>query len=278
MDPNLTEQLITPDLIKQLEDHMTDLKKDVRILVKSGEHSKREELIKFLKSISETSGRLSLDEDKSDSLRSAVSFSLEADGSDTGIAFSGIPSGHEFTSLILAILQAGGGDLKLDETTSEAIEKIEEALNFEIFVSLDCHNCPDVVQSLNKLSLLNPNISTEMIDGGLFQDLVKQRDVQGVPVVFLNGELFSSGRVNMAKILANLAPYTERVSGDAGSLPSQDIAVVGGGPAGISASIYAARKGFSVVMVAEELGGQVAETVGIEMRRRRAVPLFQPRR
>jgi len=264
MDPNLTEQLITPDLIKQLEDHMTDLKKDVRILVKSGEHSKREELIKFLKSISETSGRLSLDEDKSDSLRSAVSFSLEADGSDTGIAFSGIPSGHEFTSLILAILQAGGGDLKLDETTSEAIEKIEEALNFEIFVSLDCHNCPDVVQSLNKLSLLNPNISTEMIDGGLFQDLVKQRDVQGVPVVFLNGELFSSGRVNMAKILANLAPYTERVSGDAGSLPSQDIAVVGGGPAGISASIYAARKGFSVVMVAEELGGQVAETVGIE--------------
>ena len=177
---------------------------------------------------------------------------------------SGIPSGHEFTSLILAILQAGGGDLKLDQTAVESITKISEPLKFEIFVSLDCHNCPDVVQSVNKLSLLNTNISSEMIDGGLFQELVKQKDIQGVPVVFLNGEFFSSGRVNMAKILSNLSPFMTSVSKTENTAQVIDIAVIGGGPAGISASIYATRKGFDVVMIAEELGGQVAETVGIE--------------
>ena len=260
----MAEQLITPELIKQLEGHMAGLNRDISFVLKRGEHPKRQELVDFLKAISETSSMLSFYETDSDALRSPISFFLEAEGKNTGVVFSGIPSGHEFTSLILAILQVGGGDLKLDQTTTESITKISEEMKFEIFVSLDCHNCPDVVQSLNKLSLLNPNISTEMIDGGLFQDLVKERDVQGVPVVFLNGELFSSGRVNMAKILSSLAPFSEPLSKNESSLQVQDIAVVGGGPAGISASIYAARKGFDVVMIAEELGGQVAETVGIE--------------
>lgn len=260
----MAEQLITPELIKQLEGHMAGLNRDISLVLKRGENPKRQELVDFLKAISETSSMLSFRETDSDTLRSPISFFLELEGKDTGVTFSGIPSGHEFTSLILAILQAGGGDLKLDRTTTESITKITDKMKFEMFVSLDCHNCPDVVQSLNKLSLLNPNISTEMIDGGLFQELVKERDVQGVPVVFLNGELFSSGRVNMAKILSSLAPFSEPISNDQVPMRVQDIAVVGGGPAGISASIYAARKGFDVVMIAEELGGQVAETVGIE--------------
>ena len=260
----MAEQLITPELIKQLEGHMAGLNRDISLVLKRGENPKRRELVDFLKAISETSSMLSFRETDSDTLRSPISFFLELEGKDTGVTFSGIPSGHEFTSLILAILQAGGGDLKLDRTTTESITKITDEMKFEMFVSLDCHNCPDVVQSLNKLSLLNPNISTEMIDGGLFQELVKERDVQGVPVVFLNGELFSSGRVNMAKILSSLAPFSEPISNEQVPVRVQDIAVVGGGPAGISASIYAARKGFDVVMIAEELGGQVAETVGIE--------------
>ncbi len=260
----MADQLITPELIKQLEGHMAGLNRDISLVLKRGENPKRQELLDFLNAISETSSMLSLRETDSDTLRSPISFFLESEGKETGVTFSGIPSGHEFTSLILAILQAGGGDLKLDRTTTELITSIKDEMKFEIFVSLDCHNCPDVVQSLNKLSLLNPNISTEMIDGGLFQELVKEKDVQGVPVVFLNGELFSSGRVNMAKILSSLAPFSGPISKDQVRMKVQDIAVVGGGPAGISASIYAARKGFDVVMIAEELGGQVAETVGIE--------------
>ena len=260
----MADKLITPELIRQLEGHMAGLNRSVSLLLKRGEHPKREELVDFLKTVTGTSKKLELHEIDSDSLRSPISFFLATENKNTGIAFSGIPSGHEFTSLILAILQAGGGHLKLDQTTVESITKISEPLKFEIFVSLDCHNCPDVVQSVNKLSLLNPNISSEMIDGGLFQELVKQKDIQGVPVVFLNGEFFSSGRVNMAKILSNLSPFMTSVSKTENTAQVLDIAVIGGGPAGISASIYAARKGFEVVMIAEELGGQVAETVGIE--------------
>jgi alkyl hydroperoxide reductase subunit F len=147
-------------------------------------HSKRPELVDFLTGIAEVSDKLSFDEqDTQGLLRSPISFMLKTSGAPNGIMFSGIPSGHEFNSLILAILQSGGSELRLDEGIKTIIGGIQEELNFEVFVSLSCHNCPDIVQALNQFALINPNISNEMIDGGLFQELINERDIQGVPSV-----------------------------------------------------------------------------------------------
>ena len=177
--------------------------KDVSFILQLGRHDKREELISFLSDVCSVSERLSF-EKRDIGLRSAVSFALAADGEPTGIEFSGIPGGHEFNSLILAMLRAGGTDIKLDDAVQKIIASIEEDLYFEMFVSLDCHNCPDVVQALHQFALLNPRIRSEMIDGGLFQDTVEDRDIQGVPTIHLNGELFSTGRAEPAGLVEKL--------------------------------------------------------------------------
>jgi len=166
----------------------------------------------------------------------------------------------------LAVLQASGSSIRLDDSLQQIIRNIDEPLNFEVFISLSCHNCPDVVQSLNQFALLNPKITTETIDGGLFPELIEKRSIQGVPSVHLNGERFADGKVEVAKLVERLmarnpeSAYQVTVP----QLPQQDVTIVGGGPAGVAAAIYSARKGMKVTMVADRIGGQVKDTQGIE--------------
>lgn len=259
--------MLTNDILKALKGYTANMQKQVVFVLQAGEHNKRSELLEFLNGVASVSDNISVAErDLPTRLRSAVSFYLEADGEDTGITFSGIPSGHEFNSLVLALLQSSGTEVKLDDSIAGLIANIGQELNFEVFVSLSCHNCPDVVQALNQFAQLNPNIRTEMIDGGLYPDLIKELDIQGVPSVYLNGELFANGKVDAAELVDKLLqryPDLVQVAKQA-TLPLQDVTVIGGGPAGISAAIYAARKGLKVTVIADRIGGQVKDTMAIE--------------
>jgi len=164
------------------------------------------------------------------------------------------------------MLQSGGLKPNLDDSLSSLIKRVDAKLHFEVFVSLSCHNCPDIVQAVNQFALINNNISSEMIDGGLFQTLIEDRDIQGVPTVYLNGELFASGKVEAGTLVENLIkryPDLNRAAPEK-SLPLQDVTVIGGGPAGISAAIYSARKGLNVTLIADRIGGQVKDTMDIE--------------
>lgn len=259
--------MLTNEILQALKGYTATMQKDVTFVVQTGEHSKRNELVKFLSDIAGVSDKINVEErDTQGVLRSAISFLIEADGEDTGIRFSGIPGGHEFNSLVLALLHASGTALKVDESLQGIIKAVKEPLNFEVFISLSCHNCPEVVQALNQFALLNPNISSEMIDGGLYQSLVNEREIQGVPSVYLNGELFANGKVDASTLIDKLLERDPSLaSANAGlSLPMQDVTVIGGGPAGVSAAIYSARKGLKVTIVADRFGGQVKDTMGIE--------------
>lgn len=259
--------MLTNDIISALKSYTANMQKSVTFVLQSGEHPKRQELVTFLTGIAGVNNKISLVErDTNGELRSPITFALEADGVDTGIRFSGIPSGHEFNSLVLALLQASGTPVKLDDHIKSLVAAIDEPLAFEAFISLSCHNCPDVVQALNQFALLNANIRSDMIDGGLFQDLIKARDIQGVPTVYLNGELFASGKVTAAELVQKLIdryPHITQAK-SAAAMPLQDVTVIGGGPAGISAAIYSARKGLKVTLIADRIGGQVKDTMGIE--------------
>ena len=260
--------MLTNEILQAVKGYTANMQKAVTFVLQTGEHEKRAELVTFLRDISKQSEHIQLEERDTDGLlRSPISFLMQADGVDTGIRFSGIPSGHEFNSLILAILHASGTPLKLDDSVKKIIAGVEEELHFEVFISLSCHNCPDVVQSLNQFALLNPNISSEMIDGGHYQTMIKERDIQGVPSVYLNGELFANGKVDTAQLIDKLiqrAPPAALASSDQSSLPLQDVIIIGGGPAGASAAIYSARKGLKVTLIADRIGGQLKDTMGIE--------------
>ena len=248
--------MLSNDILKALKTYTENMTNKVTLVLQTGEHEKRTELVEFLTQICSVSENLNLVE-RDAALRSPITFYLEVDGNNNGVHFSGIPSGHEFNSLILAILQSSGTALKLDSTLTNMVQKITEALHFEVFISLSCHNCPDVVQSLNQFALLNKNISAEMIDGGLFKALIDDRNIQGVPSVYLNGELFANGKIDTAQIVDKLIerfPYILNAD-EAEQLPLQDVTVIGGGPAGVAAAIYAARKGLNVTMIADRIGG-----------------------
>lgn len=182
-----------------------------------------------------------------------------------GVRFAGIPLGHEFTSLVLALLHTGGHPMKLEQDKIDQIAAIKGEFHFETYVSLSCHNCPDVVQAMNMMAVINPNITHVMVEGGLYQDEIKEKNIMSVPTIFLNGEMFGAGRMELDEILPKIdmgasAKEAEKMNAKA----PFDVLIVGGGPAGAAAAIYAARKGIRTGIVAERFGGQVMDTLAIE--------------
>lgn len=190
------------------------------------------------------------------------SFSINRMHEDTGVTFAGVPLGHEFSSLVLALLQVSGRPPKIDESLIKSIKSIDRDLSFETYISLSCHNCPDVVQALNLMSILNPRITHTMIDGEPFQDEVESRNIMAVPTVFLNGEHFDSGRTSLEEILLKLGEKKDNTA--LNDKEVFDVLVIGGGPSGSSAAIYSARKGLNTGIVVERFGGQVMDTMAIE--------------
>lgn len=259
--------MLTREIKEALMGYTANMQNDVVFVVQTGEHEKRAELLSFLNDFAKVSDGINVEErDTSGQLRSPLSFMLEVDGVANGIQFSGIPSGHEFNSLVLAVLHSSGTDTKLDASLKNIIANVQQELKFEVYVSLSCHNCPDVVQAVNKFATINTNITTETIDGGVYPELIEKNNIQGVPTVLLNGEVFANGKVDTAQLLDKLMQKYPNITASAAQeeLPVQDVTVIGGGPAGVSAAIYAARKGLSVTMIADRFGGQVKDTMGIE--------------
>ncbi len=192
----------------------------------------------------------------------SFSFSVNRIGEETGITFAGVPLGHEFTSLVLALLQVSGRAPKVDQKVIDQVQAIQENYHFETYVSLSCQNCPDVVQALNTMSVLNPNITHTMIDGAAYKEEVESKNIMAVPTVYLNGEPFGNGRMTLEEILAKLGSAPD--ASEFADKDPFDVLVVGGGPAGASAAVYAARKGIRTGIVADRFGGQILDTASIE--------------
>ncbi|MGL5296868.1 MAG: alkyl hydroperoxide reductase subunit F [Culicoidibacterales bacterium] len=248
------------EIKSQLEQYLQLLESDVVIELSVGTDENSQDLATFVEEVAAMTPRITIERV---SLPYTPSFMINKAGDGvSGITFAGIPGGHEFTSFILALLQVSGRAPKVDAEIIERIKAIQTPYHFETFISLSCHNCPDVVQAFNLMSVLNPLISHTMIDGAMFQDEVNARSIMAVPTMFANGEAFGNGRMIIEEIL-------DKVSGpaDASEFTNKelyDVLVVGGGPAGASAAIYAARKGIRTGLVAQKFGGQVLETLGIE--------------
>lgn len=256
------------DTIKaQLKAYLEKLQRPIELVASLDDSAKAQELRGLLTDIDSLSDRVSARFDGTDARK--PSFAIAEAGQAARVQFAGIPMGHEFTSLVLALLHVGGHPPKVDAEVIEQIKGlhngVEGTFHFETFVSLSCHNCPDVVQALNTLSALNSNISHVMVDGALFQAEVERREIQAVPMVFLNGELFGQGRMSIEEIVAKLD--SNSAAKDAAKLNAKDaydVLIVGGGPAGAAAAVYAARKGIRTGLLAERFGGQVADTMSIE--------------
>ncbi|HUH41234.1 MAG TPA: alkyl hydroperoxide reductase subunit F [Castellaniella sp.] len=235
---------------------------ELRASLDSG--AKSQELRAFLQDIADLSDKITLVDDDSGATR-VPSFTIARAGTDISVSFAGIPLGHEFTSLVLALLQVGGHPPKLDQAVIDQIRALPGDYSFETYFSLSCQNCPDVVQALNAMSVINPRIRHVAIDGAFFQDEVQSREILSVPAVFLNGELFHQGRAGVEELLALLDVGDDSAKIEALNARDEfDVLVVGGGPAGAAAAVYAARKGIRTGVVAERFGGQVLDTMAIE--------------
>ena len=256
--------MLDANIKTQLKAYLERVTQPIEIVASLDDSPKSKEMLELLHDVVEQSRLISLTERRDDDERKP-SFSVGPRGGDARVRFAGLPMGHEFTSLILALLQAGGYPAKVEADVIEQIKALDVELNFETYISLSCHNCPDVVQALNLMAVLNPKIRHTMIDGALFQKEVEERQIMAVPTVFLNGEEFDQGRIELGQILAKVD--TGAAARDAKKLSEKsafDVLVVGGGPAGAAAAIYAARKGIRTGVVAERFGGQVMDTMAIE--------------
>ncbi|WP_049340971.1 alkyl hydroperoxide reductase subunit F [Stutzerimonas stutzeri] len=255
--------MLDSNLKTQLKAYLEKVTQPFEIVASLDDGEKSQELLSLLQDIAGLSDKITLKTDGDDARK--PSFSLNRIGGNISLRFAGIPMGHEFTSLVLALLQVGGHPSKTAPEVIEQIKALDGDYRFETYFSLSCQNCPDVVQALNLMAVLNPNVKHVAIDGALFQDEVEARQIMSVPSIYLNGELFTQGRMSEEEILAKLD--TGSSARDAEKLKAKDafdVLVVGGGPAGAAAAIYAARKGIRTGVAAERFGGQVLDTMAIE--------------
>ena len=254
--------MLDANLKKQLDTYLQNIVKPIEISVSVDDSPKGKELHELAVEISEMSSKIGLVAVEN---QRTPSMGIAEAGQSPRVHFAGIPMGHEFTSLVLALLQAGGHPSKADPALLEQIRNLEGKFHFETYISLSCQNCPDVVQALNLMATLNPNITHVMIDGALFKDEVESRQIMAVPTVFLNGEHFGQGRMTLAEIVNKVdTGAAERKAAELNEKAPYEVLIVGGGPAGAAAAIYSARKGIRTGLVAERFGGQVMDTVGIE--------------
>lgn len=255
--------MLDANLKGQLQAYLEKVTQPFEIVASLNDGAKSTELQNLLEEIAGMSDNITLRTDGDDARK--PSFALNRINGETNVRFAGIPMGHEFTSLVLALLQVGGHPSKLGQDVIEQVANLDSELNFETYFSLSCQNCPDVVQALNLMAVLNPKISHVAIDGALFQDEVEQRQVMSVPMIFLNGEMFGQGRMDVEQILAKVdTGSSEREAAKLNEKDAFDVLVIGGGPAGAAASIYSARKGIRTGIAAERFGGQVLDTMSIE--------------
>jgi len=255
--------MLDDNLKQQLKTYLQNITQPIDLVASLDDSAKSQELKSLLDEIASLSDKVSVVRADDDKRR--PSFMIRRAGTDIGVRFAGLPMGHEFTSLVLALLQVGGHPSKAAQDVIEQVKALDGDFAFETYFSLSCQNCPDVVQALNLMSVLNPRIRHTAIDGALFKDEVDARKVMAVPAVFLNGEPFASGRMELEQIVAKIdsgasARAAEKIKAKA----PFDVLVVGGGPGGAAAAIYAARKGIRVGVAAERFGGQVLDTMGIE--------------
>lgn len=247
----------------QLSAYLEKLQAPIELVAALDDSDTAAQMREMLSEIAALSSKVSVRFDGDDARR--PSFSVGHPGSPGRIRFAGLPLGHEFTSLVLALLQTGGHPPRVEDALIGQIRNLEGQYRFETFISLSCHNCPDVVQALNVMAVLNDGVESVMIDGAAFQDEVSARQVMAVPAVFLNGEPFGQGRMSLEEIVARLdTGAAAREADELASRDAYDVLIVGGGPAGAAAAIYAARKGIRTGMVTERFGGQVLDTLGIE--------------
>ncbi|PGL52115.1 alkyl hydroperoxide reductase subunit F [Bacillus thuringiensis] len=251
--------ILDADIKTQLSQYLQLMENDILLKVSAGDDNVSKDMLALVDELATMSSKITVEKVE---LERTPSFSVNRPGEDTGVVFAGIPLGHEFTSLVLALLQVSGRAPKVEQKLIDQIKNIQGEYHFESYISLSCHNCPDVVQALNVMSVLSSSITHTMIDGAAFKEEVESKDIMAVPTVYLNGESFGSGRMTLEEILAKMGNGPD--ASELSDKDPYDVLVVGGGPAGASAAIYAARKGIRTGIVAERFGGQVMDTMGIE--------------
>lgn len=255
--------MLDDTLQSQLKAYLERVTQPFEIVASLDDGDSSRDMLALLQQVAGLSPHITLKTDGTDARR--PSFSLNRIGADMKLRFAAIPLGHEFTSLVLALLWVGGHPPKVEPDTIAQIKSLPGTYDFEVYMSLTCHNCPDVVQALSLLAVLNPNVRSVVIDGGLFQKEVEDRQIMAVPMVFLNGEHFGQGRMSVEEIVAKLDTHASvRDAEKLSARDPYDVLIVGGGPAGAAAAVYAARKGIRTGVVAERFGGQVLDTLAIE--------------
>ncbi len=256
--------MLDANLQAQLKTYLERLTQPIELVAYLDDSAKSGEMRELLREIEPLSSLITLVEGKAEGVR-IPSFDIKRTGTDVSVRFAGLPMGHEFTSLVLALLQVGGYPPKLEESVIQQIRNLPGDYRFETYFSLSCQNCPDVVQALNTMSIINPRIRHEAIDGALFQEEVEARQIMSVPAMYLNDEPFEQGRMGVEEILSKLdTGAAGRKAEELNAREPFDVLIVGGGPAGAAAAVYAARKGIRTGVVAERFGGQVLDTMAIE--------------
>jgi alkyl hydroperoxide reductase subunit F len=255
--------MLDADLKTQLQAYLARVQQPIELVASLDDGEASRELEALLQDIASMSDKIGYRRDDREARK--PSFAIARTGTDIEVRFAAIPLGHEFTSLVLALLQVGGHPPKIEEALAHQVRELQGEFFFETFMSLSCQSCPDTVQALNLMSVLNPNIRHVAIDGALYQDEVQAREVMSVPTVLLNGELFEVGRMTVEQVLAKLdTGAAARQAEQLAKKEAFDMLIVGGGPAGAAAAIYAARKGIRTGIAAERFGGQVLDTMAIE--------------